>query len=178
MSHDPTFQPYADPLKEWLEANGVDWDRVIAWPQIVMGQLGELGVEQFHHDEAGRVTIHRGSGGSVYTRLHYYPLAVRPDPEFWAAYQHSRTIALRREELRQLARDLRGLGGNSAGPVVVVLAEGDSLMFVTSDRPPTDQIEKVTDALKAILPGVQVTTVSGFQTVMHKQADRGQAGLL
>jgi hypothetical protein len=169
------YQEFVDPLEHWLKANGVDWDHVIAWPQIELDrELGVLKVEQFHLDDRGRSTIHR-PGSWTYTGLHEYPLAVEPDPAFWAAYSYSRPIAKRYRELEQLGREIRswGLLADDRAPVTMVTtATGDTLMFLAANPIPNADAAKHAEVLKALLPGVQVLIVSGFETVLHKKADR------
>lgn len=161
-----------DPLEHWLKANGVDWDRVVGLPEIVIDEaLQTLRVEMFHDDMDGHATIHR-PGSTTYTRLHEFPLTAKPDPVFWAAYQYTRPQALRRNELKQLARDLRFPDVSHAQVTVVIPADGDSLMFLTPTIVDTDHAASVVKQMEELLPGVKISVVGGFETVMHKPASR------
>lgn len=172
--------PYAqfiDPLEHWLKANGVDWDQVTAWPRIEIGQLQTLHVEMFHRDSDGDATIHRGGEGRVYTRMHEFPLTVAPDPEFWAAYQHSRPLAVRREELRQLAHDLRFPDVEHSQVTVVIPDPGDTFMVVTAAPIDDTHAADVVRRVEELLPGVKVAVMGGFETVMHQKAPRPERRL-
>lgn len=170
------YPEHIDPLKDWLIANGVDWDSTPAWPQVVIGQAGTLLVEQFHRDSDGHPTIHQGGGGSVYSEMREYTLTVPPDPRFWAAYQHSRPIAKRRAELGALARDLRSLGYPDGRSLVVVIpASGDSLAVFTSEQVDSKQGDRIVRELEWLLPGVCIGLVGGIAGIVQVKDAGGRA---
>jgi hypothetical protein len=172
------YPVYIDPMEHWLKANGVDWDRVAGLPEIKIDeQLQTLHVEMFHDDVDGHPTIHR-PGGTVYTGLREFPMAVPPDPGWWAAYQHSRPQALRRAELKQLASDLRFPDVEWSQVTVVIPADGDSLMFVTASPIDTEHADSVVKQMEGLLPGVKISVVGGFQTLMHKPAAKPRRGFV
>lgn len=172
MKGDDGYAQYIDPLENWLKANGVDWDRVVACPQIEVDEmLGTFAVELLHADSDGDATIHRPAG--CYTRMELFPLAVPPDPQFWAAYQHSRPGWLRRRELKQLAHDLRFPEVEHSKVTVVIPADGDSLMLFCASHMPNADSSRIVEAMEQLLPGVKVVVVSGFEMLMHKPARRG-----
>lgn len=171
---DPSEMPLEvrDPLCGWLKANGVDWDRVVAWPEIEFTDT-TLTVEQFYVAADGYPAVHPGHEGHAYTGPVEYPLVTPPDPVFWAAYCHTRPVAKRRDELKSLARELRNHGGRPGFPTatVVMLEGGDSLMFVTEQKIETDACSTMVDTLRALLPGVEVAIVGGFDMLMHRKGD-------
>lgn len=169
---DPTEMPLElrDPLCGWLKANGVDWDRVVAWPEIEFTDT-TLTVEQFYMAADGYPGVHPGYEGHAYTGPVEYPLVTPPDPVFWAAYCHTRPIAKRRDELRSFARELRGLGNVPPGATVVMLEGGDSLMFVTPHKIEQSVSRDMVDVMKALLPGVEVLIAGGFDMLMHRKRD-------
>lgn len=158
---------HEDPLRDLLVANGVDWDRVTGWPELEING-GNLWVEMIQQDADGCTILHRGGDPGVYLRMEPYPLVEMPDPDFWSAYQHTRVQALRRRELAMLADSLRW--GAGPHPTVVILEQSDALMFVQAAPADTEQVDSVVGQLRALLPGVEVAVVSGFDTLMHRPA--------
>jgi hypothetical protein len=79
----------------------------------------------------------------------------------WETYQRNRDKVATSRALDELGR---------AGATVVHLHGGDQLMFLTSNRDiDRGQFESMSGQLQALFPGVTVTLVTGFDTVMHRQ---------
>jgi hypothetical protein len=125
----------------------------------------------FLDDVDGHTTIHR-PGSWTYTHMVLFELTVAPDSTWWNAYEHNRTLALRRAELQQLARDLRFPDTPHSQVTVVIPEPGDTFMVVTASQIEPDHSAAVVRQLEELLPGVKVAIVGGFETVFHKKAEQ------
>lgn len=159
-------QHFAESIRDWLVANGVDWDSVICWPQLDVYD-DHFEVEQIHKDEHGRTELMHGSGGGILTTMVRYEHRVKINAELLRAYEHSRPDALDRQRTERIEQFLRNC------PSVIKIEPGRRLVWVTRDHCDPEQSESVYKALRSRLPDFQHTLVTGVDTVM--QAEPGGA---
>lgn len=148
----------SDPMRLWLESNGIEMDELPMWPEIQLRD-GQMRIErtakwdrEYEHRMLGRPHIYLGG---------WRDLKVPMPDGLWETYLRNRGKAATAIAMAQLGR---------AGATVVHLHGGDGLTFVTSDRDlGPEQINSMNIQLEALLPGVKVTIVAGVDTVMHRQ---------
>lgn len=150
---------FAESIRDWLVANGVDWDRTVAWPEIVLHDDGTFEVEQFYRNKDGLDELLHGFGSGALVTLNRYEYRVPIDPDLWAAYQHTRTglpERLRREALERLLRH---------SPPAININGGETLVFVVRTPMEADVLKLARDAMLAEVPGVNVVFISGVDAV-------------
>jgi hypothetical protein len=144
-------------MRLWLEANGLTMEQISMWPEIeIKGDRMRIERMQRYDDQEQHYLL-----GQPFTWMSGWMDLKQPMPdELWETYERNRDAAL-------TDRALIRLGG--AGATVVRLNGSDGLMFITSNR----DIDMATrddmqTRLREILPGIEVTLVMGFDTVMHR----------
>lgn len=154
--------PFAESIRDWLVANGVNWDRTCAWPKIeVDDEAGTFRVEQFYRNKTDKLELMRGLAGSLLTTMNTFRHAVRIDPELLAAYQHSRGEVHSDGRVTRQAVERFLLHH----PPAIRVREGSSLVWVIQESLAADELAAVLARLEQILPGVKVSLVSGVHAV-------------
>ncbi len=145
-------------MRLWLESNHIDMDRIPMWPEIELreGQMRIERLTRWDEERENRML------GRPYTYMSGWLDLEHPiSEELWETYKRNRGLAATSRALRELGR---------AGATVVHLKDSDQLMFLTSQRDiEHSQFESMQEQLRALLPGVTVTFVAGFDTVMHRK---------
>jgi hypothetical protein len=146
-----------DPMRLWLEANGLTMEQIPLWPEIEIKD-GRMRIERMQRwdDHEQHYLL-----GQPFTWMSGWIDLKRPMPdELWETYERNRDRAL-------IDRTLTRLG--KTGATVVRLEGGDGLMFITSDRTADKGVfDDAQTHLRGALPGVEITLVMGFDTVMHR----------
>lgn len=146
-----------DPMRLWLESNGIEMDDIPMWPEIQLRE-GQMRIERTakwdrerEHRMLGRPHIYMGG---------WRDLKVPMPDELWETYLRNRSKAATAIAMAQLGR---------AGATVVHLQGGDGLIFVTSDRNlEPGEVDSMATQLERLLPQVKVTIIAGVDTVMHR----------
>lgn len=163
--------PFAESIRDWLTANGVNWDRVCAWPQIDIDEAGDFfRVEMFYRNKDDKQELMRGLGGSVLTTMNTFRHRVRIDPDLLAAYQHSHEKThsggtVTREAVERFLLH---------HPPAIRVHEGSSLVWVIQNQLDAPELAAILQQLEAILPGVNVSLVSGVHAVFAGPGPRGR----
>jgi hypothetical protein len=153
---------FAESIRDWLIANGVNWDRVCAWPEIEVAEDGEsFTVEMFYRNASDKLELMRGLGGSVLTTMRRHRHTVKIDPDLLAAYQFSHrkthdSSAVAREAAERFLLH---------HPPAIRVHEGSRLVWVVQNQLEGDELAALLRQLEAILPGVRVSLVSGVHAV-------------
>lgn len=145
-------------LRDWLAANGIDWNTVVAWPQIEITE-DTLRVEVFQYGPSGQPEIVRGPERGL-VRMAEFLLAQAPDPDWWAAYQHTRPQALEQRKIEGIRSWLMH------HPPAVMVGRGQTLIFITQDHMPVDDMQAVRLHLKEYLHDIEVVIMSGISQVI------------
>lgn len=164
--------PFAESIRDWLLANGVNWDHVCAWPTIKVDidPAGELfQVEMFYRNKSDKLELMRGLGGSLLTTMNTFKHRVRIDPDLLAAYQHSheKTHASGTVTRDAVERFLLH------HPPAIRVHEGSSLVWVIQNQLDGEELAAILRQLESILPGVRVSLVSGVHAVFAGPGPRG-----
>lgn len=154
--------PFAESIRDWLVANGVNWDRVCAWPQIDFDEDGgTFRVEMFYRNKSDKLELMRGLGGSLLDTMNTFEHRVRIDPDLLAAYQHSyekihSSGSVTREAVERFLLH---------HPPAIRVHEGSSLVWVIQNQLDAPELAAILQQLEAILPGVRVSLISGVHAV-------------
>lgn len=163
--------PFAEGIRDWLVANGVNWDRVCAWPQIEVSDDGEsFTVEQFYRNKNDRLELIRGLGDGLLTTLNRYRHSVRIDPDLLAAYQHSYGRTHDSGTVTRAAVERFLLHH----PPAIRVHEGSSLVWVVQEALNGEELAAMLRQLELILPGVRVSLVSGVHAVFAGPGPKGR----
>lgn len=162
--------PFAESIRDWLIANGVNWDRVCAWPDIEVSEDGQaFTVEMFYRNKSDKLELMRGLGGSLLTTMTSFEHKVKIDPDLLAAYQfshrktHSASAVTREAVERFLLHH----------PPAIRVHEGSRLVWVIQNQLDGEELAAILRQLEAILPGVNVSLVSGVHAVFAGPGERG-----
>jgi len=148
----------SETLREWLIANGVNWDRVVAWPDLAVDD-STIYVEMFKYGPNDQPEICHGPD-VLLTHIVQVPHTVKVDPEFLAAYNHSRPKALEQRKRDSLLRWLLH------HPPAVMVGRGQTLIFVGGEEMQPEDQEAVQKHLQAQLTGVNVVIVTGVSQII------------
>ena len=147
-------------MRLWLESNHIDMEQIPMWPEIELRD-GQMRIEFMSRwsDDYRNVML-----GRPYTYRSSWIDLEHPMPdELWETYLRNRSKVAASRALDELGR---------AGATVVHVHGSDQLMFLTSNRDiDKEQFESMSKQLQDLLPGVVVTLVTGFDTVMHRKGD-------
>jgi len=150
-----------DPMRLWLESNGIEMDQIPMWPAIELrdGQMRIERMAKWDREQENRML------GRPHIYLSgWFDLRVPMPDELWELYQRNRDQAATAIAMAQLGR---------AGATVVHLHGGDELMFVTADRDiPPGEVDQMSARLQSLLPRVNVTIIAGVDTVLHRAGTR------
>jgi len=149
---------FEDPMRRWLESNGITMDRIPMWPEIELREgNGQMRIEFLYqeHDRAAFMLKAPVTYMSSWLELS------NPLPgELWEIYSRNRRAAKLNEVIDRIGK---------AGATIVHIRGGDQLMFLTSNRDiDKEQFEHMQAQLGVLLPGIVATIVTGFDTVMHR----------
>lgn len=165
MCADEWESPFAESIRDWLVANGVNWDHVCAWPQIKIVENADgsesIYVEMFYRNKDDKLELMRGLGDSVLTVMNTFKHRVRIDPELLVAYQYSHGKAHDNGALTRAAVERFLLHH----PPAIRVHEGSSLVWVIQESLESDELAMLLQKLEGILPGVNVSLVSGVHAV-------------
>lgn len=164
--------PFAESIRDWLLANGVNWNHVCAWPEIKVDIDPEgvlFQVEMFYRNKDDKLELMRGLGDSALTTMNTFRHKVRIDPELLAAYQHSyqRTHSAGAVTRAAVERFLLH------HPPAIRVHEGSSLVWVIENQLDGPELTQMLRQLEAILPGVAVSLVSGVHAVFAGPGKKG-----
>lgn len=153
--------PFAESIRDWLVANGVNWGHVCAWPQITIHQLELFSVEMFYRNKSDKLELMRGLGNSTLTTMNVFEHKVKIDPDLLAAYQYSyekthSVGAVTREAVERFLLH---------HPPAIRVHEGSSLVWVIENQLDGPELAAILRQLETILPGVNVSLVSGVHAV-------------
>jgi len=149
---------HAEGLRDWLIANGVDWNHVVAWPQLEV-DARTFRVEMFKRDADGRPELCHGPDQTlVYLAEFEHQIGI--DPELLAAYLHTRPKALKQRERDSMLRWFLH------HPPAVMVGRGETLIFVTEERMGAEDLGQIQHHLSVSLPGIKVVLVSGVSQVI------------
>jgi hypothetical protein len=147
-----------DPMRLWLEANGISMDAIPMWPEIEIKD-GQMRVEllprwddQEQHQMLGQPFTYMSA---------WLPLVEPLEEATWEAYDRCRDRAMAERALEKLARN---------GAAVLAVIPGDNLTFVTQQELDMSTMEDVREHLERALPGVTVTILTGVDTVVRAPA--------
>jgi hypothetical protein len=152
---------FEDPMRRWLESNGITMDRIPMWPEIELHEDGiQMRIELLYreHDRAAFMLK-----APVTHMSAWLPLVHPLPPELWEIYSRNRKAAKLNEVIDRIGK---------AGATIVHIKGGDQLIFITSNRDiDEDRFEHMRASLQPLLPGIMVALVTGFDTVMHRAAE-------
>jgi len=147
------------PLADWLEANGIDWRKTPAWPQVEVSYVNsEIRIEEFDHDAEGNPKVYRG-GNIVLMKMTAYTMIVPPFPPLLADYQRTRQHAI---VMRDIVKQM-------TGPTVIIADAASHLVFVTRNHIHPVDLEVMRDELKTMLPEVRVSIVAGVDSIVVEE---------
>lgn len=165
--------PFAESIRDWLVANGVNWDHVCAWPQIKIVENADgsesICVEMFYRNKSDKLELMRGLGDNVLTTMNTFKHRVRIDPGLLAAYQYSHEKAHDNSALTRAAVERFLLHH----PPAIRVHEGSRLVWVIQNQLDGEELAAILRQLEAILPGVNVSLVSGVHAVFAGPGERG-----
>lgn len=147
----------SETLRDWLLANGVDWDHVVAWPELEVTDEHIL-IEMIKLGPNGKPELCRGPE-AVLTHLALHPCTVPVDQEWLAAYNYTRPKALAQRARDSIMRQLLH------HPPAIMVGKGQTLVWVTSDRLAQDELQRIQQHLAATLPDINCVVVSGVDQV-------------
>lgn len=147
------------PLAEWLDANGIDWRKTVAWPRVEVSYTNsEIRIEEFDQDAEGQPKVYK-AGNTVLTKMTAYTMLVPPFPPMLADYQRTRQHEL---VIQDIVKKM-------TGPTLIVADAASHLVFVTKDEIDRDDLEVMHDELRTMLPEVRVSIVSGIDHIVVEE---------
>lgn len=154
------------PFLDWATANGIDIGRMPMWPELEIDtDAGLIRIEMFwrgpeRDEDTGEPVLQR-LGQTIGTLMREYPLVEPMSDDLaasWALNSPHERQALR------LQNAFRGLPPG-AGPKLFVVAPGQRLMFVMPPMP-SEEMNEALRGIAGLLPGVNVSVVSGPTAVV------------
>lgn len=155
-----------DPMVDWLKANGIDLDRIVMWPEIQL-LPGRAKIEFVYglEDEPPRTKLLLRKPA---TRMVEVPTPVPMPAELWETYSRARADEM-------MGRTLEILG--KAGATVLTARPGSSIVFVCSTGFTGEEgeqfLEAATAHLRERLPGVDISIMTGVDTILHRAPQEG-----
>jgi hypothetical protein len=169
-------RPLPEPLKDWLEANGLDLNETPAWPQIEFDEeRGVMRIEQFvKRGEPGeeQPVLIRWPGGNFAESgmlLREMPLLVPMDAELRQMWERAHTQAHADMVLRQFAY---ACGGR--GLTLITPRPGQQIVFVMEHGAAGNFTEADMARVRTIFPAHQVDVIAGVSAVLLQ--DRPKPG--
>lgn len=166
--------PVPEPLKDWLEANGLDLGETPAWPRIEFDEeRGVMRIEQIvKRGEPGeeQPVLIRWPGGNFAesgTMMRELPLLVPMDAELKDMWERAHAQAHADIALRQFAF---AIGGR--GLTLVTPRPGQQIVFVLEHGAADNFTEADLGRVREIFPQHRVDVIAGVSAVMLQDRPR------